>query len=482
MALAALGLAALAGWWNFGQFQFAGGSLHFHEFFHYYLGSKYFPELGYTGLYDCVAAVDVEQGFAQQAAMRWIRNLETNELRIGSPSVENPDICRSRFSPERWASFSHDVAWFRAHLNSRKWTELSTDHGYNATPVWNVAGHVLSNTGPATWGQIRLLAFIDPVLLLVMWALVCWTFGWRVACVAAIWWGTNYPARYTYIGGAFLREDWLALAVAAICFARRERMWLSGFAVTWSALLRIFPGFLVIGLLAKIGVDSWRARRLRVSPSHWRFAGGALLALLIWLPISISVGVGGHADPSVWSRFAKNSRKHLATPLTNNVGLPALISFEPSTRAVHVQGFWLDSPWDAWKDARLRVFEQRRILYYIVVAGFLALLAAACRGQADWVALTLAVGAIPFFVDLTSYYYGILLAFAFLWPRDWLAGPLLSLCAALTCLAPAVFAADDDRHVAISLIILVFISTMTIRAWRARRAEPAVPNLAASPA
>jgi hypothetical protein len=34
--------------------------MHFHEFFHYYLGSKYFGQVGYLGLYDCTALADLE--------------------------------------------------------------------------------------------------------------------------------------------------------------------------------------------------------------------------------------------------------------------------------------------------------------------------------------------------------------------------------------------------------------------------------------
>ena len=34
--------------------------LQFHEFFHYYVGPKYFAELGYLGLYDCTALADAE--------------------------------------------------------------------------------------------------------------------------------------------------------------------------------------------------------------------------------------------------------------------------------------------------------------------------------------------------------------------------------------------------------------------------------------
>jgi hypothetical protein len=482
LSLALLGVAALAAWWNFGQFHYSGGYLHYHEFFHYYLGSKYFPELGYTRLYDCVAAADAEQGFAMQASRRWVRNLETNELHVGSPAVLDPDLCRSRFSPGRWTAFTTDVSWFRAHMTKEKWAELSGDHGYNATPVWNVAGHLLSNTGPASWRQIRLLGFIDPVLLLAMWSLVWWAFGWRVACVAAVWWGTNYPARYTFIGGAFLREDWLLLAVAGICFARRGRMWLSGFSLTWAALLRVFPGFIVLGLLARIAMDSWRAKRVQIAPQQWKFAGGAVLALALLVPLSVTVGVGSRPDPSVWTAFARNSRKHLATPLTNNVGLRTVVSFAPSTRAARIRKYWIDSPWDVWMDARKRVFDERFPLYVALVALFLAGLASAVRGREDWVALTLAVGMIPVLTDLTGYYYGILLAYAFLWSRDRIIGIALALLSAVTCAAPAVLSQDDDRYAVVSAGILLLAALAFVWYGRAPRGAPAGDSLPRSAA
>src|SRR5262245_60700002 len=44
-ALAALGIASLLGWWNFLQFH-GPGFVHGHDLFNYYVGSKYFPELG----------------------------------------------------------------------------------------------------------------------------------------------------------------------------------------------------------------------------------------------------------------------------------------------------------------------------------------------------------------------------------------------------------------------------------------------------
>ena len=37
---------------------------HRHEFFHYYMGSKYFRGLGYTRIYECTAVAEVELGRA----------------------------------------------------------------------------------------------------------------------------------------------------------------------------------------------------------------------------------------------------------------------------------------------------------------------------------------------------------------------------------------------------------------------------------
>ena len=203
-------------------------------------------------------------------------------------------------------------------------------------------------------------------------------------------------------------------------------MWASGAALVWSALLRVFPAFIVLGLALKILQQSWHARRLHLTRAQWQFAGGAVIALAVLFPISLTVGGENHGL-SVWKAFATNSRKHLATPVTNNIGLPTVVSFEPATRASRVGDYWVSSPWDAWKDARRRVFGERRVLYWALVAAYVVLLALAVRREDDWVALVLGVGAIPILSDMASYYFSVLLAFALLWRRLPVAGIGLAL-------------------------------------------------------
>ena len=467
--LAVLGFLSFIGWWNFGAFGFGGGYFHYHEFFHYYLGAKYSTELGYTGLYECVAVAEVQQGRRHEVDNRWIRDLRTNELRPGY-AVVTGSSCADRFiSTARWDEFKHDVAWFRDRLGPEKWLNVQMDHGYNATPAWTVVGRVLANTGPIGSFRIAALWWIDPVLLMAMWGVVWWAFGWRVMCVALVWWGTNYPARYNFTGGAFLRQDWLLLAVAGLAFARRGRMVAAGFSLTWSALLRIFPGFIVLGLVLKALIAAWRGRRFRLERGHRQFVAGAVLALAVLLPLSLTVRGEGPEPLSAWKGFLENSQKLLSTPLVNHLGLPVVVAFHSSGRSERIRDYWVDSPWDMWKESRRRVFAERRAIYFALVAGFSVLLALAVRQQEDWAALSLGVGAIPIFTELTCYYYCILLGLGFLWPRYPIAGVGLAATSMMSFLITAVLPADDDRFAFISLTIVLLVGIVTAAVARRHR-------------
>jgi hypothetical protein len=291
--------------------------------------------------------------------------------------------------------------------------------------------------------------------------------------VALIFWGTNHLSRYFFIGGAFLRQDWLFLAVLGICLAKRGLMMASGAALTWSALIRIFPGIIVLGLILKIVADSWQARRLRLTAAHARFAAGALLTLAVWLPLSLTVRGNDDRAFAVWTEFLSNTRKMATTSSVNQVGLPVVLAFDPAMRSERVVQFWVDSPWDVWREGRQRALHDRRFLQYALVSGFLVLLALAVRGRDDWIALTLGVAAIPNLLELSNYYYGILMAFAFVWPLQPIAGVSLAATALLSNLVLGVWTAEDDRYTAISVVVLLLVVCVAAAfAWHSRREQP----------
>jgi hypothetical protein len=466
--LAALGVLSICCYFNLFRFHF-DDYLHLWDIFHYYIGAKYLPELGYTRLYECavVAERDLDGRVAES---RRIRDLVTNDQVPVGPILADPTRCTAHFTPERWREFVADIGYFRSTFTRERWqNEVLADHGYNGTPVWAALGRALASLGPATHGQLTVLALIDPFLMLVMWSTIAWAFGWRTACVGLLFWGTNYPAQFYWNGGAFLRTDWLALAMIGICLVKKGRPALGGAALTYSALLRVFPGFILVALLAKHVVAWVRARRVTVSRELARFVLGCAAAGAILVPVSLALAPG-HLGLDALGEFIANSKKHLDTPLTNNMGLKTVVSYQPSTRVVAALDRAGTDPYGRWKEARRRIFAERRPIFLALLAGFLVLLAWAAAPEPDWAALTLGVGLIPFAAELTCYYFSFLLAYAFLWPRRPIIGVGLCVLAGATSLMPRIAWWEDAQYFNISLWVLGFIIAATI-AHRLRRAS-----------
>ena len=120
---------------------------------------------------------------------------------------------------------------------------------------------------------------------------------------------------------------------------------------------------------------------------------------------------------------------------------------------------------------------ERRPLQIVIVTAFIFLLAAAVRARENWTALTLGVGAIPLVVEVSGYYYGILAAFAFLWPRYPVTGVGLTATALLSNVVLGAWSADDDRYTAISaaIVILVPVVLASVAFRRQTTAEDSPP-------
>ena len=469
--LMALGVISFATYFNFGAFHF-NNYIHNWDAFHYYVGSKYFRELQYDRLYRCVAVADAQvPELRARVQARKLTNLKSNDLETSAEILAHPELCTQHFTQGRWEAFQRDVAWFRAREGAQRWEDLQTDHGYNATPVWNIAGTLLANLAPASRGQILFLTSLDPLYLALACAMVWWAFGWRVLAVALAVLATNFPARFYWTGGSFLRWDWLFWMVAAVCLLKKQRPALGGAALAYAALLRIFPGFMFIGAALAAGWILWRERR--IEPAFKRMFVGAALATAILLPVSQLTAGSLEAYP----RFVENTLKHKETPLTNYMGLRTVVAYRPSEVGRYYRDASLLDPWSRWKTARLEAQHEARWLQYGAVLAFLGLLAFAVRGREPWVASALGALFIPFGVELTCYYYAFLMAVALLHAdRPWV-GVVLLICTALTgflAWAPLPYMSSwfDEQFTFMSIVTL---AAFVFIAWRYARERAARP-------
>jgi hypothetical protein len=477
-----IGVVSFFCYFNFGFWHFPN-RVHQWDTFHYYVGSKYFKELSYDRLYECVAVADSEApGLRRRVELRKVMNLRTNMMEGTQHILAHPEECKGNFSAQRWEDFKKDVAHFRGKHDVKRWEEAQTDHGYNGSPVWNILGTTIANTGPASDAQINWITWIDPLFIVGMTLLSLWAFGWRTTCVALAVFATNFPSRFYWTGGAMLRWDWLGYFVAGICLLKKDHMWLGGFLLGYSTLLRIFPVFVFTGPILVALRQMWGTNfaeedphwNMRVPDFRWRTVttprgterqvpeliwhtmkvykpkpfttlkalilridrrylalfGGAALAIATLVPISFvtSSGIGGY------KAFKFNTQKHKETPLTNHMGLRTVVTYSPSEAGRSLQDTRLEDPWGKWKRAKVATFNRRLPLYGLFVLGFGAMLFAALRRPETepWLACAMGSMMIAVGVELTCYYYSFLFATTFLYYKRKEAGAIMLAVTALT--------------------------------------------------
>lgn len=483
---------------------------HRHDQYHYYLGAKYFQELGYDGLYKCTVLAQDELGevrYDNETRIgegrhkldmrkevhhpdRKIRNLGGDNLLIpATEALEHPELCRNNFKPERWEAFKKDIAFFRIGSDKAYWEGMQKDHGYNPPPVWTIAGTFFANMYPAGRGfllpvvgqvnWLQCLAMLDIVYFTAMFVAVWWAFGWRVFAVAAVFWGCQASAPFYWTGGAFLRQDWLFWIVFAACLTRRRWYFLAGAAMVYAGMLRIFPGLTVIGWLAITGFQLYRHKTLSVP--QWKMLGGGVLAAALLIPLSIKV-----AGKGSYREFYRHTLQvHDRTPLTNHMGLRVIVSqklpFEipaadeksskvrnlvlrggfntgvASGRMKYTKDDKLTDPFEVWKNMRNERYHKLRFVAYALVgASLLYFLWVVRRVRSMWIAQCLAQVFIILMSQLTSYYYAFMILLAPLTKaRPQLEVPMFGF-AALSQFVYIIFYYNDDKYWALTFISLLF--------------------------
>lgn len=319
LTLLALVLTAAMAWTNFGRF--AGyWSVHYHDAMHYFLGAKYAPELGYTRLYHCVAAADVDE-------RRWIippdrlaRDLRDDRVVPFEQLVRERAYCTDRFTPSRWAAFRADVAFFQSQLSPRAWGGWFTDHGYNATPVWTWLFRALViRDAPASAALLGALAHLDELFYASLIPLTIWGFGLELGALALLVFALGFPWVSMWVGGGIGRAPWLVATVAAVALARRGRPLAAGASIGLAATLLAFPALLAFGP-ASACAAAVSQRRPPPREDLRLCLGAALVGALLLGPALASLGV------SALEGFLANSAKHVEALANNRLGLLTALS------------------------------------------------------------------------------------------------------------------------------------------------------------
>ncbi|MSR63286.1 MAG: hypothetical protein EXS08_12660 [Planctomycetes bacterium] len=364
-----------------------------YEFFHYYVGAKYAPELGYTRLYDAALLVDRETGFEHQ--MRDLANLSAHHggpeyKRLSAVYAEEAAI-RAPFTPERWTAFRADVVFFRDQLAPSMWEQLLHDKGYNATPLWTLVGGALAERVPIQSASGRFaLVSLDVLLLLASFALVGWAFGLRAMLFAAALYLTHYCTSHAHFRAAFMRTDWLFALSASMCCLHQGKNLRGGALLAWSVLLRVFPFAFALGPVCVLGWSVLRRADERRRAALRCAAGFAFTGVLLG---GASLAWAGGLE--AWREFGAKIVEHDQRPASDTIGFKKLFTWSIGFRQ------------DQGQELRAN-FEERQALWWACQALFVAGLAWLVRRRSLTEALGLAFALVWCLTSPAYYYYAFL--------------------------------------------------------------------------
>ncbi len=361
-----------------------------YDVFHYYLNSKYFDELGYYDLYPAAIVVDHENDgpYFREGRQYLAQNAAGHGMRPIAHALEQGEkVKREKFTPERWAAFTHDVLYLQRverGFSAKLWRQMIQDHGYNGTPPWTTLARPLASVVPVE--SVKLLCYIDLGLLAGALGATAWAFGGPVAGWLWLFFMLSYSGRWPTITWSYLRYDYICALLFGLALIKKRRYFLAGVMTGWSASMRLFPAMWMYGPAMK---GLFGLLRGVVRKPLLVLAGGFLIAVAVLQGLSV-VDMGAAPIRVHFENMVDhNSTAQLSS---RRIGLALALPFVPGD----------DVP-KYIEDARKEKIEAQKPLRFALAGAVMLLLGWALRSAEDEEAY--AVGFIPFFLLTTASYY-----------------------------------------------------------------------------
>jgi hypothetical protein len=425
--LVAMAVLSIASFYNFGfpQFYDAAGRkpsyVHTWDMRVYFPVAKYFDELGYDGVYLAslkAYADDVLGGSLDPIRGTQARDLRSYEMTEVSEISSQIHAVKDRFSPERWSELKADMSYFWKTMGKEAYLGSLRDHGANATPAWILIAHAIYGSASASETTFLLGALLDPVLLLLFFAVAWRTFGLRAALVCLVAYGATTIYQFgTNWGGSTLRNDWMVLLGLGVCALHAKRPFVGGSLLGWSAMIRAFPALALAFMAAPVGwrlLSSRRARNAGAEESSARpqvlfFVKAAAGALMMVIVLGAASTHTFGFDQS-WGAWSEKIALHATKPNINHLGITALVGYKAENLGSSARE--PKGSRGAWAPLTAKTVEERRPIIVLGALLFTALAFFGCRGARLSDAAVIGTMMIPIYFYPANYYLHIL----FIWP------------------------------------------------------------------
>jgi hypothetical protein len=374
--------------------------------FHYYLGAKYFNEIGPFDLYACAIAADGE------TSQVWDAETPVRDLHIYTVVRADSLWCpRERFTSQRWAAFLRDVSWITATATPAKRASIVTDKGYNATPFFSVVFGQVAHVATVLRldsARRRFIVFNLDVIFLAIAIWIVWSSAGATIALLTLVLALGFFGNFGRVGGNFGQYvwfSWLALAVAAW---RARRPALGGAALGIAAGFQVFPVFFAIPVLLS-GLRSV----VRRDREGWMRPLVFSLSLVVAIGSCVAVGSASGRGAGAWRTWQQKMAVHSAYLRGEvfDIGLPNLIADALSRDRASGDSYEEDIPHSLARQAALGA---HRRVWFVSAALLMVLMLAAVWSVPE--EAVLALGFVPLYalLALSPYYYFALVLLPFM--------------------------------------------------------------------
>ncbi len=425
--LAAMAALSVLTFYNFGSPQFYDAAkrkptyVHLWDMRVYFPAVKYVHELGYDGVYLASVKAYAEERLGDSLdpiADTRLRDLRDYEMRSVRELANEIHAVKDRFTPERWRELKSDMSYFWETMGRNAYLESLRDHGGNATPAWLLPAYWIYRSADASESTFLWAALLDPLLLLLFFAVAWRTFGLRTALVCMVAYGAATVYQFgSNWGGSTLRNDWMVLIGLGVCALKSRRLVLAGMLLGWASMIRAFPALALAFLAAPIG---WRLfEALRAAPGDGDRArpwvelvplvkvGAGVIVVVVALGAMSTATFGWEKS---WGAWSQKMSIHANRPNVNHLGLTALVSFDPDNLWNNLRKRGEDPA--LWGPRTAQTMKERR---WLIIAGMMlytALAVVACRRLRLADAAVIGTMMLPIYFYPSNYYLHIL----FIWP------------------------------------------------------------------
>lgn len=376
-----------------------------YDLLHYYVNAKYIDELGYLDLYPAVILVDHDNDgpfFKRQGPVYMAQDASGHHLEpVAHAVARGKKVREEKFTPERWKAFEHDVLYLQRTLGCRDknkkgecirelsdelWEQLINDHGFNGTTGWTLFAEPVARVVPVE--SLKLLGYLDLVLLGGAVGMVVWAFGTDAALWTTLFLLVTYSTRWPTITWVFLRYDWVACLIGATALIARGRSAPAGVLAGIASTARMFPALWMWGPFVRGLWGLWEGQVRR----HLLVLAAAFVLAVVAVQGAATLRYGpGRVAEHFENMMDHNKAEQLSS---RRIGLALALATEP------------------WKGTSMEqvITEERKVLidrqsplrYGLGAVGVVAL-GFALRRQKDEEAY--AMGFAPFFLFTTASYY-----------------------------------------------------------------------------